>query len=98
MQRLTPVIGFKRKGDLFLASSDEDSEFVEAEDFEALQVLFSKYCDKEGLMTKNAVEKVPAIADLLVSCVCRKRIEYRSVRTMLTAHKRHFVRAHNNAH
>lgn len=50
------------------SGSSEDLEFVEAEDFEALQVLFSKYCDKEGLMTKKAVMKIPAIADLMVRC------------------------------
>ena len=41
-------------------------EFVEAEDFEALQILFSKHCDKEGLITKNAVMEIPAIAELIV--------------------------------
>jgi len=55
-----------------LSSNDNDDvpkadEFVEAEDLEALQALFSKYCDAEGLMTKDAVMKVPAIAELMVS-------------------------------
>lgn len=39
----------------------------EANDLEALQALFAQYCDKEGLMTKTDVEKVPAIAELFVS-------------------------------
>jgi len=49
------------------AAAAEDDEVVEAEDLEALQALFTKYCDKEGLMTKEEVKKVPPIADLLVS-------------------------------
>ena len=40
---------------------------MEAEDLEALQALFTKYCDKEGLMTKDGVKKIPPIAVLLVS-------------------------------
>ena len=54
----------RRTSDL-KASTPED--FVPAEDLEALQALFAKYCDKEGLMTKAAVLQVPTIADLLVS-------------------------------
>jgi hypothetical protein len=46
--------------------TNKELEFVEAENFEALQVLFSTYCDQDGLMTKNAVMNVPIIADLLV--------------------------------
>jgi hypothetical protein len=48
------------------SSTNKELEFVEAENFEALQVLFSTYCDQDGLMTKNAVMNVPIIADLLV--------------------------------
>jgi hypothetical protein len=48
------------------SSTNKELEFVEAENFEALQVLFSTYCDQDGLMTKNAVMNVPLIADLLV--------------------------------
>ena len=44
---------------------DEDM-FVEAQDLDALQQLFSKYCDKEGLMSKQNLEQIPAIAQLLV--------------------------------
>lgn len=44
-------------------------DFVEAEDLEALQSLFRKYCDSDGLMTSQSVQKVPSIAQLLVSAL-----------------------------
>ena len=44
----------------------KEGEFVEAEDLLAIQSLFNKYCDKDGLMTKAALEKVPAFAEMLV--------------------------------
>lgn len=47
-----------------MAAQDE-VEFVKAEDGEALQALFSKFCDADGLMTKTTVKAVPAIAELL---------------------------------
>jgi hypothetical protein len=37
---------------------------------EALQALFAQYCDKDGLMTKSEVEKIPSIAELFVSIYC----------------------------
>jgi len=40
-------------------------DFVEAEDLEALQSLFRKYCDSDGLMTSQSVQNVPSIAQLL---------------------------------
>ena len=40
-------------------------EFVSASDLEAVQALFAKECDADGLMTKSALEKVPAIAEML---------------------------------
>lgn len=40
-------------------------EFVKADDLEALQSLFSRECDEDGLMTKAAIEAVPAIAELV---------------------------------
>jgi hypothetical protein len=46
---------------------DDDDLFVEAEDFEALQALFARYCDSEGLITKKSFLSIPMIADLLVS-------------------------------
>ena len=49
-------------------SNEKDGiEFVAADDGDALQDLFSRICDNEGLMTKEAVKKVPSIAQLLVS-------------------------------
>lgn len=59
-----PLDGFNRI--VCLRSKSED-EFVEAEDLEALQALFTKYCDKEGLMTKEKVTEIPPIDELLVS-------------------------------
>jgi hypothetical protein len=52
-----------------LGASEKD-EFVEAEDLEALQTLFSKYCDSEGLMTKLSVMQIPAISELMVRFIC----------------------------
>jgi hypothetical protein len=40
---------------------------VEAEDLPAIQSLFSKYCDKEGLMTKEDLGKMPPVAEMIVS-------------------------------
>ena len=36
---------------------------------EAIQMIFSNYCDADGLMAKMDVMKVPYIADLLVRCL-----------------------------
>jgi hypothetical protein len=60
---------FRRHGRGFRLGASEKDEFVEAEDLEALQTLFSKYCDSEGLMTKLIVMQIPAISDLLVRSV-----------------------------
>ena len=57
------ILGHK----LALQLSSTDLDFVKADDGDALQQLFSKTCDKEGLMTKAAVMEIPAIAQLLVS-------------------------------
>jgi hypothetical protein len=46
----------------------EGEDFVEAEDLEALQELFTKYCDSEGLMTRTSVMQLPAITELMVRC------------------------------
>lgn len=64
------MLGFGRIK-CFRLSKSED-EFVEAEDLEALQALFTKYCDKEGLMTKEKVTKIPPIDEFLVSVHKRK--------------------------
>jgi hypothetical protein len=57
---------FRRHGGGLCLGASEKDEFVEAEDLEALQTLFSKYCDSEGLMTKLSVMQVPAISELIV--------------------------------
>jgi hypothetical protein len=44
----------------------DEEEYVEAEDLDGLQDLFNRYCDREGLMTKSATKRIPAIAELLV--------------------------------
>ena len=46
---------------------DDEYEFVKADDGEALQALFEKQCDGDGLMTKKSLVSIPMIADLLVS-------------------------------
>jgi hypothetical protein len=52
-----------------LFSTDNDEEFISAEDLEKLQSLFGSSCDSDGLMNKAAVMRVPVIAQLLVSSV-----------------------------
>ena len=58
---------------LYLTSSSSTSVeadgFVQSEDLGALQRLFSKYCDEEGLMSKTSVMEIPAISELMVSDV-----------------------------
>ena len=66
VDRLSAATAFRIRPLNLAASEAEEDEFVEAKDLEALQKLFSKYCDKEGLMTKEAVKKIPSIAELLV--------------------------------
>lgn len=51
---------------LRMSADDDGVIFVKADDLEALQALFAKECDAEGLMTKAALESIPAIAELLV--------------------------------
>ena len=50
-------------------SEVEDGDFVEAEDLPAIQALFNKYCDKDGLMTKADLTSIPVFADMLVSFI-----------------------------
>jgi hypothetical protein len=64
-----PAPSRRHGGGLCLGASEKD-EFVEAEDLEALQTLFSKYCDSEGLMTKLSVMQIPAISELMVRVLC----------------------------
>lgn len=54
---------------LTMANSNDDDaevEFVPADDGEALQALFAKHCNSEGLMTQAELRAVPAIGDMLV--------------------------------
>ena len=44
-------------------------DFVSADDMGALQTLFNKYCDKEGLMTKTSVLQITSISELIVSTI-----------------------------
>jgi hypothetical protein len=60
---------FRRHGGGLCLGASEKDEFVEAEDLEALQTMFSKYCDSEGLMTKLSVMQIPAISELMVRFV-----------------------------
>lgn len=53
---------------MFVAK-EGDVEFVKADDGAALQALFEKQCDQDGLMTKKALVSIPMIADLLVRLI-----------------------------
>ena len=46
-------------------SRGDEVEFVSASDLEAVQALFSRECDADGLMTKATLEAIPAIAEML---------------------------------
>jgi hypothetical protein len=47
--------------------SSESSEYPPASDGEAIQILFAKHCDSDGLMAEDQLRNVPAIRDMLVS-------------------------------
>lgn len=53
------------------SSSPEADDVPEAQDGEALQALFAKQCDKDGLMTKQMLMAVPVIQELLVRAAIR---------------------------
>ncbi len=55
-----------KEGESSKVDNDDVLEFVEASDGEALQSLFEKQCDKDGLMTKKSLVSIPLIDDLLV--------------------------------
>lgn len=59
-----------------MSSAEGDNNNVpEAQDGEALQALFAKQCDKDGLMTKQMLKGIPAIQELLVRvCVLRYNV------------------------
>ena len=53
--------------DFQLQMSADQTDFVKADDGEALQELFSSYCDKDGLMTKNTLKtEISVVKELLV--------------------------------
>jgi hypothetical protein len=56
----------------FVLFESEGGKYVEAEDLPAIQALFSKYCDKDGLMTKRELEKTPPFEGMLVSWLLEK--------------------------
>jgi hypothetical protein len=53
-----------------------EEEFVQAEDLESLQGLFSSCCDGEGLMTKAEVMQIPSISELLV-CIRKEKLRHK---------------------
>lgn len=55
-------------------SSEED--YVEAEDLPAIQTLFSKHCDKDGLMTKSTLQNTPPFDEMLVSLLLSSLISW----------------------
>ena len=48
------------------STSSSSVEYPPASDGEALQSLFAKHCNDEGLMTEREMRNVPAIKDMLV--------------------------------
>jgi hypothetical protein len=54
-------------------SNDANADYVEAENLPAIQALFNKYCDEQGLMNKETLEKLPVIAFMLVRDVALVR-------------------------
>lgn len=57
----------KNRYNFQLQMSADQTDFVKADDGEALQELFSSYCDKDGLMTKNTLKtEISVIKELLV--------------------------------
>ena len=57
---------YPRNVDTSLFTSTDD-QVLDANDVELLQKVFDQYSDKDGLMTKADVMRVPAISQLLVS-------------------------------
>jgi hypothetical protein len=50
-----------------LQFSTAASDLVEAEDLPSVQALFNKYCDEDGLMSKEELEAMSPFAEMLVS-------------------------------
>jgi len=68
-----------------------NAEYPDASDGEALQALFNKFCNGEGLMTEDVVRNVPAIKDMLVSI-------YTFIYFQLFMHNKTFVSASHIYH
>ena len=58
-----------KNGRLVTAIVDNNNNNNNEDEIEAIQMIFTNYCDADGLMTKMDVRKVPYIADLLVRFV-----------------------------
>lgn len=71
-------------------------EFVKADDLEALQALFAKECDADGLMTKASLEAIPAIAELLVSELALLRFVFFDILCLCSASRRTCIFILNN--
>ena len=50
----------------------EDDSIVDASDLEGIQKLFSKYCNSDGLMSKEEMEAMPPFAELLVRIIYQR--------------------------
>jgi hypothetical protein len=60
---------YQRNNQFLLQSAVTDDDYVKSNDIESLQDIFSKYCDKDGLMSKDMVLKIPIIAEFLVCSI-----------------------------
>ena len=56
---------------LWSAASDT-GDVAEAEDLASIQTLFSKYCDEDGLMSKETLEQMPPFSEMMVSRLCNR--------------------------
>jgi hypothetical protein len=66
---LTRSVPNTPRAPLCLLFESKDGSFVEAEDLPAIQKLFTKYCDKDGLMTKAELVEMPPFSEMLVSFI-----------------------------
>ena len=48
------------------SNANKEEGYVEADDFAAIQGLFNKYCDDDGLMTEKALSEMPPFSEMLV--------------------------------
>lgn len=57
---------FETRNRFQLFSAVTEDDYVKSDNIEGLQSLFSKYCDKDGFMSKDTALSVPVISELLV--------------------------------